>query len=349
MKQKNLRSLRSFHQIKNLVVGAFSLLILSCCIWFSDKTQQTELPKSDTPPSLYSNQCKHNLTGNLVAAIKSAKQSVLVLIYSMTDKNIMEALRLKREEGIPVTVICDAKASPYIERYLGKKIKVLKRYSKGLMHLKLLVVDGKQVWIGSANFTQDSLEMHGNLVMSMENPALAEFIKERAGCMDEAMNSKAFDHRGYLLGGQKLEFWFLPDDRHAASRVKDLIRSAKKTVKVAMFTWTRDDFVKEIVDARLRGVEVEIAVDSNSSKGAGAKVVGLLKQNGLPVKVNKGAGLLHHKFVYIDGKTLVSGSANWTKAAFNMNDDCFVVLHDLTKEQHKVMEQLWKTIKLESK
>ena len=82
--------------------------------------------------------------------------------------------------------------------------------------------------------------------------------------------------------------------------------------------------------------------------GASAKVAALLKKGGIPVKCNRGGNLLHHKFMYIDGKTLVNGSANWTKAAFEKNDDCFIILHDLTDTQREFMDKLWAVIDSET-
>ena len=38
------------------------------------------------------------------------------------------------------------------------------------------------------------------------------------------------------------------------------------------------------------------------------------------------------------------GSANWTKAAFKQNDDCFLIIHDLADEQRQSMQKLWRTI-----
>jgi cardiolipin synthase A/B len=87
-----------------------------------------------------------------------------------------------------------------------------------------------------------------------------------------------------------------------------------------------------------------VVIDHYSGKGASAKIAALLKKNNVPTSLSPGGALLHHKFLYIDGKTLVNGSANWTKAAFAQNDDCFLVIHDLTQEQHDQMEDLWSII-----
>jgi phosphatidylserine/phosphatidylglycerophosphate/cardiolipin synthase-like enzyme len=73
-----------------------------------------------------------------------------------------------------------------------------------------------------------------------------------------------------------------------------------------------------------------------------------LAKAGVPVAFSRGNQLLHHKWAYIDEDKLISGSANWTKAAFNRNQDCFLVLDRLNQDQKKFMNALWKRISLES-
>ena len=217
------------------------------------------------------------------------------------------------------------------------------------MHMKILVVDDVQVWIGSANMTTESLRMHGNLVVALNSPELASIINEKANSFPEEGRCAKCPSYDFIFKNQKLELWFLPSQENAVSRVANVIDGAKKTIKVAMFTWTRMDLAQAIVKASKRGVKAEVVVDHYSGKGAGASVVKYLKKNGIPVGMSAGGTLLHHKFLYVDGKVLVNGSTNWTKAAFdNLNDDCFVVLNDLNESQRKLMDKLWKVIKNEA-
>lgn len=133
----------------------------------------------------------------------------------------------------------------------------------------------------------------------------------------------------------------LPDDPQALKRIKSLINSAKKTVNIAMFTWTRKDLTQELIDAADRDVRVMAVIDNYSGKGASAKIVNMLKNARIPVSLSTGKGLMHHKFAYIDREILINGSANWTRNAFTNNDDCFIVLSPLTKAQQNKLDALW--------
>lgn len=330
-----------------LMYGLFFLLA-SSAYWFNEKISETQLPVEGAPVELYANQTEDDLTQTFSQAIASAKESILLLIYSLTDPTVIKQLKAKADQGVQVRVISDAKASPYMEDKLGDKIDVLRRFSKGLMHLKILVVDKRLIWLGSANMTGESLRLHGNLVEGIESPALAEEVWARASSMNQENVACGHCYRAVQAGDQKVELWFLPNNPPAVDRIISLLRSAKKTIRVAMFTFTRYDLARELIAAVKRGVRVEVVIDNASGKGASAKVVQLLASNGVPVALSTSQGLLHHKFAYIDETILVNGSANWTKSAFTVNDDCFMVVDPLTEKQQRFLNALWKVVAYES-
>lgn len=306
-----------------------------------------KLPGSASEVLLYSNQTQDDLTRLYQQAIESAQQSITLAIYNLTDETIIQALRKKTDEGISVHIVCDARVSKEISERLPRTL-VVKRAGVGLMHQKILIVDSNLIVLGSSNLTHSSLNIHDNLVMGMNHPPLAHALTERIKSMDDEGAFTPLLHKETIAGLQNLELWVLPDDQTAASRMINLIRSAKKTIKVAMFTWTRKDFTHELIEAAKRGVNVEAVVDSRQGKGKGAKTVRMLEEGGIPVTLSTGQGLLHHKFAYIDETILVNGSANWTLRGFTENDDFFLIIYPLTPEHQLKMNQLWHVIKKQS-
>lgn len=323
----------------------FLLLILGTAELFWQEQQPAYAPVEGAPAHFYSNQIGDDLTATFTTAISNAKTSVTLAVYSLTDASIIESLHNKAQEGVPVRVICDAKASPYIDSKLGHQVATTRRFGPGLMHQKILLIDGHQVWIGSANMTTESLRMHGNLVMALDHAPLAASLQAKFDLLqveghDSLSTPLEFEH-----AGQQMELWLLPNAQNGVARLTSLIRSAKKSVRIAMFTWTRHDLAEAVIEAAKRGVQTEVVIDHHAGKGAGAKIVRLLKKRGVPIFLSRGGPLLHHKFVYIDQEILAHGSANWTKAAFTQNDDCFIVLHKLNDQQKYCMETVWKTIR----
>lgn len=350
MKKKKRRSAGKpvAGKFKKLLFSAVIALLASIAFIAQESLKEAHPPQPGQPAALYANQTDADLTHSYTSAIGSAKQSVLLVVYALTDPHIIASLQKKSREGVDVRVICDAQASPYIDSKLGSAISTTRRFGPGLMHQKMLVIDGQQTWIGSANMTSESLRTHGNLVTAFDNSLLAQLVTNKANTLKTEGKGPDFPHEELTIGDQPLELWFLPDNRDAVHRLKSLIRSAKKTIRIAMFTWTRQDLANAVIDATHRGVDAEVVIDHYSGKGASAKIVALLKKRGVKVALSKGGPLLHHKFLYIDGQTLVNGSANWTKAAFSKNDDCFMIIHDLTERQKAQMDALWLKIKKES-
>lgn len=334
--RNRLRGLILFGALLVLFVGLVDTLLT------------VRLPQGDEPALLYANQLRDDLQRTVVKAVESAKRSVMLLTYTLSDGQVIRALKAKAVEGVDVTVIVDAKASPQAKRQLGANVHTLRRSPPGLMHLKMLIIDEKLVWIGSANMTFDSLRIHGNLMVAMEHPQLAMHLLTYARALPQAGLSTPPPPILFALKEQQGELWLLPNSSGAAARLLALIASAQKTIRVAMFTWTRPDVTQAVIQAYQRGVDVEVVIDRRQGQGAGAETVHRLLQAGIPVALNQGDGLLHHKMMLVDASILVIGSANWTRSAFKNNDDCFLVLDPLTQSQRSRLEELWQMLLLEA-
>ncbi len=53
---------------------------------------------------------------------------------------------------------------------------------------------------------------------------------------------------------------------------------------------------------------------------------------------------MHHKFAVFDGKTVITGSYNWSNSAETRNYENVVVLHDskIALAYHSEFERLWR-------
>lgn len=331
-------------KLQKILITTFFGLLCYGVFWIGNSATTVALPQVGEAPILYSNQVHDDLKLTFDQAIREADESILMIIYSLVDRKIIQSLQQKAEEGVEVVVICDPDASAGVEKKLGPKVYTYKRRGQGIMHQKILVTDHNRVWIGSANMTTQSLRVHGNLVVGFHSPELAEVLQEKGESMIRTGIKKPMTHRHFQMNEQQVEMWFLPEDRDAIYRLQKLIQSAQKTIQVAMFTWTRLDMAEELIEARKRGVRVEVALDRSSAYGVSEKVAKYLNNEGIPVILNSGAGLLHHKMMIVDDETLVVGSANWTLAAFEKNNDCFVIITPLNKTQKNTLHKMWQAI-----
>jgi phosphatidylserine/phosphatidylglycerophosphate/cardiolipin synthase-like enzyme len=293
------------------------------------------LPTPSNPLHFYSNQSQHDLPLVFNRAIKGAAHSIHVTMYAITDAEIIHQLQKKAQNSILVEVFFDLSAT---FKALPKPIQSFPVKSKGLMHRKIVVVDKSLVFLGSANMTTTSLSLHDNLTCGIYHPGLANFLVKTS-----------VPFYSFTLDKQHATLWLLPDlTQGALHQLLQTIAQAKNSISIAMFTLTHPLLIEALIKAHKRGIEVKLAVDHFTAKGASNKAIKQLKEAGVSVVLSLGMQLLHHKWAYIDQKTFIFGSTNWTAAAFKKNQDILLFLENLTSDQIRYLDRLWHIIELES-
>ena len=105
------------------------------------------------------------------------------------------------------------------------------------------------------------------------------------------------------------------------------INSAKQTILVQAYSFTSRGIVAALIDAQRRGVKVSLVADRKESNEAGSKV-GEAASAGIEVRTDGKHPIAHNKIMLIDGKTIVTGSFNFTGQAENGNAENLLVLRD---------------------
>jgi phosphatidylserine/phosphatidylglycerophosphate/cardiolipin synthase-like enzyme len=134
----------------------------------------------------------------------------------------------------------------------------------------------------------------------------------------------------------QVQIYFAPEDRKA---MKDdlfsLLDNAQQSIYVAMYWITDMSLLDKLIAAKKRGLTVEVYLDE-SSRDITLAVEKLLKNDIVPIVFPSqflGTGIMHDKFFIIDFKTVVTGSANFTRPAFDhtatqtFNYENTVVIH----------------------
>ncbi len=293
------------------------------------------LPSPEDPILFYSNQTRQDIKFTFYQALKKADRSIFLSIYGLSDKSILDLLGKKVKENISVRIEYDKSASGNLSK-LFPSSKAVK--TAGLMHRKIAVIDHTRVLLGSANLTTTSLRHHTNLVLALYSPLLANYLE------NPLSSSFCFD-----LHNQKAEMYLLPDKENLGlTSLLQKLQGAQKNIHIAMFTLTHPHIADALIQAKRRGVDVKVAIDHYTARGASQKTVQRLKKEGLHIGLSQGRELLHHKWALIDDRTLVMGSANWTKAAFTKNHDFLFFVSPLSKKQRHFLKNLWTTIEAES-
>ncbi|HWB82156.1 MAG TPA: phospholipase D-like domain-containing protein [Nannocystaceae bacterium] len=114
------------------------------------------------------------------------------------------------------------------------------------------------------------------------------------------------------------------------ARLVELIDGAQERIDIAQFTFSDKRLEAAIVRAHDRGVHVRLAM--NEAQGMGDTVTTRLRDAGLDVELvaGKGSGstpgLLHAKFMLVDGTTLAMGSNNWSSTGLSINEENTIVI-----------------------
>jgi cardiolipin hydrolase len=135
---------------------------------------------------------------------------------------------------------------------------------------------------------------------------------------------------------------FSPGD-HCWQRIAGLLKSARQTVDICVFTITDDRITSAILDAYSRKVAVRIITDNDKAFDRGSDVERLARA-GVDVCVDRTSHHMHHKFAIFDRKRLLTGSYNWTRSAASSNEENFIIVDDvrLRAAFQDEFDRLWK-------
>ncbi len=137
------------------------------------------------------------------------------------------------------------------------------------------------------------------------------------------------------------EAHFSPGDDCPRAIVR-LLSRARLSVDACVFTITDDRLSDALIAAHARGVAVRVVTDDAKADDLGSDA-GRFGRAGIPVRVDRSAYHMHHKFAIFDRATLLTGSYNWTRGAANDNEENLIVTDDprLIAPFGATFEHLW--------
>jgi phosphatidylserine/phosphatidylglycerophosphate/cardiolipin synthase-like enzyme len=131
----------------------------------------------------------------------------------------------------------------------------------------------------------------------------------------------------FLAGRDQVEVYFAPED-HVADEILSLMKQSKESIHFLAYTLTLDDLGQELVDQYRSRRDVRGVFDADMLPGSTGSEYDLLRRAGLDVHLDGNPGLMHEKLIIIDGKIVVIGSFNYTRAADERNDENIMVIYD---------------------
>ena len=139
------------------------------------------------------------------------------------------------------------------------------------------------------------------------------------------------------LNNVPAQVYFSPNGNCSESIIRE-IGSAKSEILVQAYSFTSVPIAKALVDAHRRGVKVEAILDKSQRKEKYTSAT-FLANMGIPTYIDDKHAIAHNKIIVIDGKTVITGSFNFTKAAEEKNAENLIIIK--SKELARVYTENW--------
>jgi hypothetical protein len=136
--------------------------------------------------------------------------------------------------------------------------------------------------------------------------------------------------------------YFFPNPKNEKFLV-EMLRSCAKSLDIAIFSITRDNFAKAIIEVFKRGIKVRVIADDECVKNYGSDVYRLAAE-GILCKTDSNAQFhMHNKYAIIDESVIVTGSFNWTSQAINNNQENLFFYEDkkIAEQYTNEFNRLW--------
>ena len=153
----------------------------------------------------------------------------------------------------------------------------------------------------------------------------------------------------WLCGAQVIKVYFSPNGGCQQAVISE-IRKATQTIDIAMYYLSSRDIAQALARASENNVRVRIVLDQGQEIESASKSGYLIKHR-VKVRYHLGFGLMHNKFAVFDGKSLITGSFNWTLTAEERNEENLLVITDkeTIKKYEERFDYLWNTSRLDSR
>ncbi len=134
-----------------------------------------------------------------------------------------------------------------------------------------------------------------------------------------------------------------------AEEIEARIRAASVSIDAALYRFGNPRLSQALCDAQRRGVSIRLIADRGKFEDS-EDTRNLLSKSPFPFCLTHGRdgarSKMHHKFVILDGRTVLTGSYNWTLASEEQNYENLLILRDplLVDLHRQEFDSLWASV-----
>jgi phosphatidylserine/phosphatidylglycerophosphate/cardiolipin synthase-like enzyme len=291
----------------------------------------------------------------LVGLIDRAEKYVHAAFYEVSAPAVVDALCRARGRGIEVELVTESdtlkKRGKVMRRFQEAGIEVVTDARRGLMHNKFATVDGTWLWNGSYNATLNDGWKNNNNALAIRSAELASIYEDE---FTEMFRDQVFGNRKepgpfadmrkkyhVNVEGTDINAYFSPEDNIERIIVKR-IEKAKTSIHFMAFSFTSDGIGEAMIAKFKKGVAVTGIFERRGSREAHSEYT-KMKLEGLPVRLDRNRGNMHHKVIVIDGERVIMGSYNYSRNANRTNDENVLIIdnRDIAARYLEEFRRLW--------
>jgi len=263
-------------------------------------------------------------------AISSAKKSVWVQVYLLTEPNVISALQSAAKKGKDVRVMLED--NPYGGGGAAKpqetmdKLKAAGAQAKAtnpkyrLTHSKLMILDGTTAYIMTANLTKSALG--GSSSAANREYGIIDKNPQDVKVLIDMFNAD-WDRKDFSFDNPNLVLSPLNSRSHFLS----IINNSKKTLLVEAEEMQDDEVENALIAAAKRGVQVQVIVPKPRSMDNNDEGIKHIKKGGVKVKF-AGKLIMHAKIFIADGQLGFVGSENISTSSLDKNREVGILVTD---------------------
>ena len=273
----------------------------------------------------------------ILDALKAAQKEVLVEVYLLSDKEIIQGLEDAKVRGVAVNVMLEQ--HPYgggkindksKQELAGKGISVSWTNSSfALTHEKAIIIDSDKVFILSQNLTTSAFDKNREY----------DVLDTNASDVGEVRDIFMDDWKRENFTPAQTEIVESPDNSRAG--LTSLINSAAKSIDIEMEEINDKDIVS-LLDSRVKSLQVRIILPDVSQISASEMAIKDLKSNGISIRTLK-SPYIHAKLILVDDAKAYTGSINLSTQSMDANRELGIIMSqaDIINRLSKTFDGDW--------
>ncbi len=261
----------------------------------------------------------------ILSAIKSAKKSIWMTMYLLTEHDTMDALKAARARGVDVRVMLEAE--PYgnssdndqamADLKAAKATVNTGNPSYRLTHQKTMIIDDHTAYIMTLNLTNSSMTFNREYGIVDTNPNdVAEIL---------AVFEADWERKPPTVSNPNL-VW---SPINARQRILNLIDSAQKTLELEQEEMQDDQVQNHLIDAAKRGVNVRVVMSPPQDGANDPNQAGQTKitRSGVKLRMLK-TPFIHANIIIADNTRALVSSQTISTLSLDLYRELGIIITD---------------------